>query len=272
MQASRGWLLPVLALCSFAVASSAQASDADAPSGHEEEVHWGYAGDAGPAAWGGLSAEHKACADGRTQSPVDLPGVMLDDSPPGTPGLNPADLEAHPERHPDDAVNNGHTVQVSFAGGSGLVVGSERFELLQLHFHAPSEHTVAGREFPMEAHLVHRSNAGVLAVVGVLIAEGRPNAAYAPIWEQLPAEAGAHASLASLTLDVDALLPKRRSALRYTGSLTTPPCSEGVRWLVLAEPVELSAEQIAAFTALYDHNSRLTQPLYGRSVVLEELR
>ena len=270
MQAPGGWLVPVLVLCSLAIGSSAQASDADAASAHGEGVHWGYAGDAGPAAWGGLSAEYKACADGRTQSPIDLPAV--NDSQPKTAGLNPADLEAHPERHPDDGVNNGHTIQVNFAGGSSLAAGGERFELLQLHFHAPSEHTVAGRERPMEVHFVHRSDAGVLAVVGVLIAEGRQNAAYAPIWEQLPAEAGAHSSLAALTLDVDALLPERRSVLRYTGSLTTPPCSEGVRWLVLSEPVELSPEQIAAFSALYDHNNRPTQPLHGRSLVLEELR
>jgi carbonic anhydrase len=270
MQASRGWLVPVLALCSFVTWSGAGASDADVPSAHGERVHWGYTGDAGPAAWAGLSAEYSACADGRTQSPIDLPAVS--DSQPTTAGLNPADLEAHPERHPDDVVNNGHTVQVNFAGGSSLDVGAERFELLQLHFHAPSEHTLAGREFPMEVHLVHRSEAGVLAVVGVLIAEGRANAAYAPIWEKLPAEAGAQSGLAALTLDVDALLPERRSALRYTGSLTTPPCSEGVRWLVLTEPVELSAEQIAAFAALYDHNNRPTQPLHGRSLVLEELK
>ena len=129
-----------------------------------------------------------------------------------------------------------------------------------------------GRELPMEVHFVHRSDAGVLAVVGVLIAEGQANSAYAPIWEKRPAKAGAHASVAALTLDVDALLPKGRSALRYTGSLTTPPCSEGVRWLVLTEPAELSAEQIAAFTALYDDNNRPTQPLHGRSLVLEELK
>jgi carbonic anhydrase len=270
MQASRDWLVPVLALCSLAIGSSAQAPDAQAASAHGEEVHWGYAGDAGPAAWGGLSTEYKACADGRTQSPVDLPAVK--DSQPETAGLNPADLETHPERHPADVVNNGHTVQVNFAGGSSLAVGDERFELLQLHFHAPSEHTVAGRELPMEVHFVHRSNAGVLAVVGVLIAEGRANSAYAPIWKKLPAEAGAHSSLAALTLDVDALLPKGRSALRYTGSLTTPPCSEGVRWLVLTDPVELSAEQIAAFTALYDDNNRPTEPLHGRSLVLEEVK
>jgi carbonic anhydrase len=123
----------------------------------------------------------------------------------------------------------------------------------------------------MEVHLVHRSDAGVFAVVGVLITQGRHNPNYEPIWARLPEEAGAHESLADLTLDLGDLLPKRRLACRYMGSLTTPPCSEGVRWFVLAEPIELSAEQIAEFAEIYDHNNRPTQPLRGRSLVLEKL-
>jgi hypothetical protein len=116
-----------------------------------------------------------------------------------------------------------------------------------------------------------RSDAGVIAVVGVLIAEGRHNPAYDPIWEHLPKEKGGHESVAELTIDLEGLLPKRRLAFRYNGSFTTPPCSEGVRWFVLAEPVELSAEQIAGFAAIYDHNNRPTQPLRGRSLVLEKV-
>jgi carbonic anhydrase len=197
--------------------------------------------------------------------------VNLNDLETPSSDYNPADFEAHPEEHPEEVVNNGHTIQVDFDDGDSLTIGEARFQLVQLHFHAPSEHTVAGRGLPMEVHLVHRSDAGVLAVVGVLIAEGRHNPNYEPIWGHLPEEAGAHASLADLTLDLEDLLPKRRLAFRYMGSLTTPPCSEGVRWFVLADPIELSADQIAEFTEIYDHNSRPTQPLHGRSLVLEKL-
>ena len=160
-----------------------------------------------------------------------------------------------------------HTLNNAFTAA----IGEASFQLVQFHFHAPSEHTVAGRALPMEVHLVHRSDAGVFAVLGVLIDEGRHNPNYEPIWAHLPEEAGAHESLADLTLDLEDLLPKRRLAFRYMGSLTTPPCSEGVRWFVLADPIELSAEQIAEFTEIYDHNSRPTHPLRGRSLVLEKL-
>jgi carbonic anhydrase len=236
-----------------------------------EAAHWAYEGDEGPAAWGELSPEYALCSEGRSQSPIDLPATTLDDLEPATLEFNAADLEAHPDEHPEEVLNNGHAIQVNFDDGDSLVVGGERFRLVQFHFHAPSEHTVARRGFPMELHLVHRGDAGVLAVVGALIRDGRHNPAYDPIWEHLPEATGARESLTDLTLDIEDLLPKRRLAFRYDGSLTTPPCSEDVRWFVLAEPVELSAEQIAAFTAIYDHTNRPTQPLHGRSLVLEKV-
>jgi carbonic anhydrase len=242
-----------------------------APSWSGEAGHWDYDGDEGPARWGQLSPDYSACAEGRSQSPIDLPAVNLDEVDAGMPNFNPADFEPHPDEHPEEVVNNGHTIQVDIEDGASLLIGDARFQLVQFHFHAPSEHTVAGRELPMELHLVHRSEAGVFAVVGVLIAEGRHNPAFEPIWKRLPIEEGAHRSLEDLTVDLDQLIPKRRLAFRYLGSLTTPPCSEGVRWFVLAQPIELSAEQIAKFAALYDDNNRPTQPLRGRSLVLEKV-
>jgi carbonic anhydrase len=272
MRMAQSWLVVVVALCVTPAWSGDQESGArpHAGSGHPA-VHWTYEGDEGPVAWGELSPEYAACAKGQSQSPIDLPSVTLDDSEPTTSEFNLADLETRPDGHPDRVHNNGHTIQVDFAAGDTLIVGEERFQLVQLHFHAPSEHTVAGRSFPMEVHLVHRSDAGVLAVLGVLIAEGSHNAAYDSIWDHLPKQVGTHQTLADVTLGIDSLLPERRMALRYGGSLTTPPCSEGVRWFVFAEPVALSAEQIAQFTALYDHNNRPTQPLRGRSLVLQKV-
>jgi carbonic anhydrase len=233
--------------------------------------YWDYDGDEGPARWGQLSPDYRACAEGRSQSPIDLPAVDLDEVETGMRDFNPADFEAHPDERPEEVVNNGHTIQVDIEDGASLLIGDERFQLDQFHFHAPSEHTVAGRELPMELHLVHRSEAGVFAVVGVLIAEGNHNPAFEPIWKRLPREEGGHQSLSDLTIDLDRLIPKRRLAFRYLGSLTTPPCSEGVRWFVLAQPIELSAEQIARFAELYDDNNRPTQPLRGRSLVLEKV-
>ncbi len=266
--------LLVLILVLWAVPSWSAEPEGDAKPhaapGHAAP-HWDYDGDEGPTRWGQLSPDFSACAQGRTQSPIDLPAVKLSDPVPVAAEYNPADLEVHPEQRPEQILNNGHTVQVDFADGDSLVVGDERFRLVQFHFHAPSEHTVAGRELPMEMHLVHRSSSGVLAVFGVLIAEGRRNPAYDPIWELLPREVTADEDLSGLALDLDGLLPKSRLAFRYAGSLTTPPCSEGVRWLVLAEPVELSADQIATFVAIYDHNNRPTQPLHGRSLVVEKI-
>jgi len=272
MKTARIWLVLVAMLWATPSWSAEQEADAGsqaAPGG--EAAHWDYDGDEGPARWGQLSAEYSACAKGRSQSPVDLPAVKLVDLDVATLDYNPADFEAHPDEHPEDVVNNGHTIHVEIEDGASLIIGDERFQLVQLHFHAPSEHTVAGRTLPMEVHMVHRSDSGIFAVVAVLIAEGRHNPAYDPIWEHLPKAVGAHQSLADLTLDLDDLLPKRWLAFRYLGSMTTPPCSEGVRWFVLAQPVELSAEQIAEFAAIYDHNNRPTQPLRGRSLVLEKV-
>ena len=247
---------------------SSAGSDTKAGAG---AAHWDYDGDEGPSNWAQLSPEYSACAQGRSQSPIDLPSVGLGDPGAVASDFNPADFEAHPNEHLEQAFNNGHTIQVDFHNGDSLIIGEERFQLAQFHFYAPSEHTISGRSLPMEVHLVHRSESGALAVLGILVVEGEHNPAYDPIWKHLPREAGARHGLEELTIDLEDLLPKRRLAFRYLGSLTTPPCAEGVRWFVLAQPVALSAEQIATFTAIYDHNNRPTQPLYGRSLVLERL-
>lgn len=270
MRLARTCLVMAMVMCGTSAWSAEQEPPAEAhgAAGHGA-AHWAYEGAEGPAAWGALSSAYAACAEGQSQSPIDLPSVNAGDADRAARSYNPANLEALAAGHPSEVHNNGHTIQVDFAGGDTLIVGEERFQLLQFHFHAPSEHTVAGRSFPIEVHFVHRSDAGVLAVLGVLLAEGRHNAAYDPIWAHLPQQAGARQSLSEVTLGIESLLPKRRLALRYGGSLTTPPCSEGVRWFVFVDPVELSAQQIARFTALYDHNNRPTQPLRGRALALE---
>src|SRR4029453_8166505 len=173
--------------------------------------------------------------------------------------------------HVADAVNTGHTIQVNNSDGDTLTVGDRAYQLVQYHFHAPSEHTVNGKQFPMEMHLVHTNAEGQLAVIGVLIVEGVHNAAFNPIWANLPVTKDVTNHLEHVKVDVDALLPKARTTYRYEGSLTTPRCGEGVKWFVMTTPIALSKAQIGAFTALFHGNNRPVQPLNGRPVLTDEL-
>jgi carbonic anhydrase len=247
-------------------APPAEAPPAEAPAAAHEAPHWDY-GQKGPAAWGTLSPEFVACAEGTSQSPIDLttvtevPALMMKLS------FQPAALRIVHHAHMSDVVNTGHSIQVNASGNDTLSIGGEAFTLLQYHFHSPSEHTVDGKHFPMEMHLVHRSADKKLAVVGALIQEGKHNAAFDPVWANLPKEKGVEAHLENTTVNVDDLLPEDLSAYYYDGSLTTPPCSEGVKWFVLTTPIQLSAEQIAAFRAVVHDNNRPVQPLNQRTVV-----
>ncbi|MDE0220468.1 MAG: carbonic anhydrase family protein [Spirochaetaceae bacterium] len=218
---------------------------------------WSYEGDRGPACWWSLDEAFSACADGAEQSPIDLAkGVAYGDYP-------AVEFDYVPRAA--TVVNTGRTIQVNVDRGSGITVGATRCELLQFHFHHASEHTVGGARSPMELHLVHAGDAGDLAVVAVLLRHGAANETLAPIWANLPREAGSAAALPGEVRAAD-LLPQTRAAWRYRGSLTTPPCTEGVSWIVMTEPVTLSAAQIAAFGALYPRNFRPVQPLGRRTL------
>jgi carbonic anhydrase len=237
------------------------------------EPLWHYEGAEGPGNWDKLSPKFAACGSGRAQSPVDI----VDAAPVGTAAplktaFPPAELKIAHHEHVADGINNGHTIQINYPGGDTLTIGSESYALVQYHFHNPSEHTVKGRRFPMEMHLVHKSAEGALAVIGVFIEEGAHNEAFAPVWANLPRQKGQETHYPSVKVDVDALLPANHSSYRYDGSLTTPPCSEGVKWVVMTAPVQLSASQIRTFTTLIHDNSRPTQPPNGRSIVLDTVK
>ena len=231
----------------------------------EEEPEWHYEGAEGPAHWGTLSPEFAACGQGRRQSPIDITRA--------TPvaavrtAFPPAELRIAHHEHVADGINNGHTIQINYPDAATLMVGGVAYQLTQYHFHSPSEHTVGGKRFPMEMHLVHKSADGTLAVVGVLIAEGAHNSAFDPVWAHLPQQVGVETHYPAMNVDVDALLPAIRTSYRYDGSLTTPPCSEGVSWIVMTTPIELSREQVAAFTHLITGNSRPVQELNGRPIL-----
>jgi carbonic anhydrase len=216
-----------------------------------------YEGDTGPQHWGDLSPDFVPCGAGCRQSPIDLP-----DASPAGATLPTFRYEACTL----DVVNNGRSIQQDVAGGGGITIDGERHDLVQFHFHAPAEHTVAGRRLDMEAHLVHRGAAGGIAVVGVLLHEGDENAFLRPLWERMPSRPGERVADAGIGLDVTGLLPADRACWTYEGSLTTPPCTEDVRWFVFRQPVSLSAGQLRTFRALYDGNARPVQPLNDRVV------
>ncbi len=218
---------------------------------------WGYEGSHGPAHWGGLHPEFAACADGRNQSPVDIRSTVQADLPP---------LQVRYAQGPSTIINNGHTIQIDFAPGSMLRLDDTDFELKQVHFHSPSENMIDGRSFPFEAHFVHADAQGGLAVIGVMYETGAANEGLAPFWGQLPEQPGPAQPLAQ-PADASQMLPASLDYYRYSGSLTTPPCSEGVRWLVLKNPLTISSEQQAAFERIMGGpTNRPVQPLNGRLI------
>ena len=222
-----------------------------------EAAHWSYEGATGADRWSALDAANRVCSAGTRQSPIDIADAVVAELPP---------LEIGWSKAPDTIVNNGHTVQVNFTGGGTLTVGKGRYELLQFHFHRPSEHLVGAKSFPMEVHFVHRGAAGGLAVVGVLMAAGKPNPAFARLISTMPAKAGP-AIKADPEVDPFGLLPAGRGYYCYSGSLTTPPCAETVEWMVLTEPIEVAEADIGAFAKLYPNNSRPVQASNRRSVL-----
>ncbi|MBI1910655.1 MAG: carbonic anhydrase family protein [Deltaproteobacteria bacterium] len=218
--------------------------------------HWAYDGEHGPAHWGHMSEEFAACSQGKTQSPIDISGASEEDTADIAFSYKPSKL---------NILNNGHTVQVNYDKGSSIKVDGVDFQLVQFHFHTPSEHTVGGKSFGQELHLVHKNDKGELAVVGVLIEKGKENAAYKKIWSNLPRKADEKKEV-NAEINAEELLPKTRAAFRYTGSLTTPPCSEGVNWIVLKSPIQMSAKQIDSIQKIMHRNNRPVQPIQGRKV------
>jgi carbonic anhydrase len=206
----------------------------------EADVHWGYEGDEGPSHWGELSADFSRCRDGQNQSPVDLVADLSVDLP---------ELVFEYKGTPLHETNNGHTIMVSVDTGRNFLVvpeWQERYELKQGHFHSPSEHTVNGEHFSMEIHLVHANEQGQLVVVGIMIDEGEENAMLNKIWSFMPEQVGDSTDSPMTVFDAG-VLPSTRDYYKYNGSLTTPPCSEGVSWVVLREPLTASAEQVERF-------------------------
>ncbi|MDD5390766.1 MAG: carbonic anhydrase family protein [Gallionellaceae bacterium] len=221
--------------------------------------HWEYEGHHGPAHWGEMSKDFEVCGLGKHQSPIDIrKAEMKADLP---------ELAFDYAASPLKIINNGHTVQVNIDAGGGVKIGDHVYRLVQFHFHTPSEERIKGKPADMVAHLVHKDDAGKLAVVAVLIKKGKENAALKPVFDNMPIGAGPVHGVEGLSINAADLLPAKHGYYHFEGSLTTPPCSEGVRWYVLSTPVEASADQIKAFQKIHKHNARPVQPLNDRSVV-----
>lgn len=238
-------------------AGDTHAGDSHAGDTHDGPPHWTYSGEEGPDHWGDLDPAYAACKDGKEQSPIDIPAAAPSNHPEMTFDYKPSALHI---------LNNGHTVQANYDAGSSLEVGGETWDLVQFHYHAHSEHTVEGTSFPAELHFVHKNTAGELAVVGVLLEDGAETAALNAFTDNLPTTEQAETTVDDVNIDAAGLLPAGHASWRYEGSLTTPPCTEGVSWFVMSEPLTASAGQIAKLTEVFDHNFRPTQPLEGREV------
>jgi carbonic anhydrase len=220
------------------------------------DVHWSYTGEGGPAKWSQLKPEFSTCATGQRQSPIDIrDGISVDLEAPAF------DYRAGGF----SVVDNGHTVQVNVAPGNSMTVMGRRYELVQFHFHRPSEERINGRQYEMSVHLVHKDPDGRLAVVGVLLERGAAQPVVQEVWNNLPLER-LEPLAAQDSIDPVALLPTDRRYYAYMGSLTTPPCSEGVLWMVMQQPVQASPEQIHIFSRLYPMNARPVQQASGRLI------
>ncbi len=224
-------------------------------------VHWGYTGIVAPQYWGDLKEEYRLCKEGKSQSPIDISSAVVT----SLPGIRIAY-----QATPLDIVNNGHAIQVNYAAGSAMSVGGKDYALLQFHFHSPSEHTIGGKAHDMVAHLVHKAADGQLAVIAIMIDGGaaEDNPFIASLWQYLPEQAGSRQRIEDVKVDVADLLPPDLNHFNYSGSLTTPPCSEGVNWFVLTAPVQISDAQLARFRDVIFNDARPVQPVNGRTVRL----
>lgn len=238
------------------LAHDAAARAGKAPAGHASHAHWSYEGPGGPEAWARLKPEFAKCGKGQRQSPIDIrDGIAVN--------LDPIRFDYQPSAF--RVIDNGHTVQVNVAAGNFIEVMGRRYELQQFHFHRPSEERIDGRVFDMDAHLVHKDAEGRLAVVAVLLERGSAQAVVQSVWNNLPLEKGEEQP-ANVPVDLNQLIPAERGYFTYMGSLTTPPCSEGVLWMVMKTPVQISAEQLAIFSRLYPMNARPVQSAAGRMI------
>lgn len=224
----------------------------------EPAADWSYMGDNGPETWGGLSSDFRTCGRGRRQSPIDLSGTMRSKSVPIALAYRPSPVEI---------ANTGHTIQLRFKDGGGVVLDSVRYDLQQVHFHTPSEHAVSGKRSAMEAHFVHKNPKGEFLVIAVMLELGAADPIMGPIWAALPPTPGDPRPIENSLLNPRDMMPQIESFYTYSGSLTTPPCREGVTWMVFDQPMTIAPEQSDAYTKLIGLSARPLQDRNHRDIL-----
>ena len=260
--------LSLLALGACAESDYANTEESEEVTHEALDVHLGYDGDEGPGHWADLSDEFSLCRSGTEQSPIDLTDAVIVDQHSWTERIGENMLTDGQRATVMDLIDNGHTIQITNDVPLVATVDGTEYELVQYHFHAPSEHTIDGRHFPLEVHLVHKSMDGDLAVVGALFTEGEHDQLWDAVLSALPDGPGDDRHLENLNLDTTELRPAPTTYYRYMGSLTTPPCSENVRWIVSAEVREISPEQMATIVSRLHDNNRPVQALNARTLRL----
>ncbi|MGG3888041.1 carbonic anhydrase [Metabacillus fastidiosus] len=261
----------LLAACSSSKTDNSKETDSaketDTPvsspvSNSEEENHWSYEGETGPEHWGDLDPANLACVNGTEQSPINIETTETEEK------ADQQELTINYVPTTFSLENNGHTIQANpAASDNSIVLGNDTFHLAQLHFHTPSEHQFNGNSFDMELHLVHKNEKDELAVLGLMIKEGKESSILKEAWESMPKEQTTEDVQLKQQIDLTNILPTNQDSFRYNGSLTTPSCAEGVKWIVLEEPIEMSKEQIERFQAIFPENSRPVQKLNEREVL-----
>lgn len=240
-----------------APASAKPAAKAKSHAATHAHAHWSYDGKDGPDNWGKLSKDYALCDKGQTQSPIDIrEGIEVD-----LPALK---FDYRPSKF--SVTNNGHTIQVAYKSGGSLTHLGKTYQLVQLHFHLPAEERINGKSFPMVAHLVHKDNAGNLAVIASLMDVGAENSFVQKVWNHIPLVVNQSVDPPDVTIDLNQLLPTKRDYFNYMGSLTTPPCSENVLWFVFKDTVQVSRDQLAVFSKIYPNNARPIQPTNARLI------
>ncbi len=246
----KNWGLAV-AFCIALVPAISHAQEKHTP-------HWSYEGKEDPDHWGSLDPAFATCKMGHNQSPINVSHTKLADLP---------ELKFDYKAIPLSIINNGHTIMINYAPGSTLTVGDKTYSLKQFHFHHPSEEHIHGNGFDMVAHLVHADADGHLAVVAILFKAGAPNPLLEILWKNIPSEKDKTVESSTVSVNVEDLLPPHHGYYTYSGSLTTPPCTEGVTWYILKSASSLSNGQLTTISQLYPHDNRPTQNLNHREVL-----
>lgn len=243
------------------LSSIAREQDPKSSQPSAQASHWSYAGDTGPDYWGDLAPEYAACKRGQMQSPIDIRGAQFE----RLPGLS-----FQYRSSPLTIVNKGYTIEVAYESGSYLRIGPKRYELKYFHFHTPGEHTINGWRADMVIHIVHQDSLGKIAVVAVPVVAGRRrNVMLDRLWDYAPKSVGEGEYYPHVGIKPTFLLPSKRAYYAYSGSLTTPPCTEGVRWIVLQTPLQVSAKQVRRFQQMMGRNARPLQAVNARAVFVD---